>query len=163
LAAAGVFVYKTFSKEIRKMKKSYLSKILAVVFFVLLFAVVLTVSVGAKTTDVAAGTGTLSAAINAAEAGDVLNLTGGTYHEAGLTVTKSLTIQGSGSVISSSTIFNIKGDAVLTLGGSVAYSNTASVGFSVQSDAVTVNFKDSVSFSTTKQFFQDSNKVTPTA
>ncbi len=141
------------------MKKLHLSKILTVAFFVLLFAVVLTVSVGAKTTDVAAGSGTLSAAINDADPGDVLNLTGGEYTEsATIEVGKSLTIQGSGTVTSATDIFKITGaDVEMNLGGSVFYTSTKSNGRGIYIAAsnFTVNFKDSVNMTTGAHCVED--------
>ena len=60
------------------MKKSQLCKILAVIFFVLLFAVVLTVSVGAQEHTVPAGdAAALQSTIASAAAGDTIPLGGG--------------------------------------------------------------------------------------
>ena len=149
------------------MKKSYLSKILAVVFFVLLFAVVLTVSVGAEEHTIPAGdAAALQSAVASAAAGDTITLSGGEYALTGsLSVTKSMTIQGSGTVALNNTILNVSGTGTeLTLGGSVIYQNKGDTGrgISVNSPDITITIKDSVKFDVWANAIQDSANSTGT-
>ena len=140
------------------MKTSKLGKILIVALFVMLFALVLTVSAGAETKTVAADAD-LSDAITSAAAGDVLELSGGTYTEADpIAIDKNLTIQGSGTVNGGAPIFNIAEGVTVTFGGSVKYVG-AGIGVSIQGTNTNVTFKDTVCFETTSRVYSDLNNA----
>ena len=140
------------------MKTSKLGKILIVALFLMLFVLVLTVSAGAETKTVAANAD-LSDAIASAAAGDVLELSGGTYTEADpITIDKNLTIQGTGTVNGGAPIFNIAEGVTVTFGGSVKYVG-GGIGVSIQGTNTNVTFKDSVCFETTSRVYSDLNNA----
>jgi len=140
------------------MKTSKLGKILIVALFLMLFTLVLTVATSAATVTVAAD-GDLSTAISGAAAGDVIELSGGTYTEADpITIDKNLTIQGTGTVNGGAPIFNIAEGVTVTFGGSVKYVGTG-IGVSIQGTNTNVTFKDSVCFETTNRVYQDLNNA----
>ncbi len=145
------------------MKIRHLGKILAVVFFMLLFAVVLTVSVGAEEIK-AEDHANLQAAIDAAAAGDIVVVSQDYSLSGPLNITKALTIQGEGAITAPYTVFNVKTGGAFVIGGNLKCVSQNGCGISVNNTTAGANitFKDSVSFETKDNCLQDSDSVSGT-